>query len=132
MDDRQEQIKDQVSSFTSQIDASQEEMRARVSAIQYKMEVRIKCSQEKMKAMINSIWDELEKTKKHRVEDVLACVDQRTEDLYKELNEKNDETQVDKDVRRYAEREPPGSHNKHKGASSRRASGRDTVSEGPN
>jgi hypothetical protein len=37
----------------------------------------------------------MEETIKHRVEDVLACVDQWTRGFRKELNEKIDETQVD-------------------------------------
>jgi chromosome segregation ATPase len=69
-------------------------MRFRVSAILYKMETMIKCSREETKAVINSIQAELEETVKHRVKDVLGCVDQRTQGL-KELNKKIDEMQVD-------------------------------------
>jgi pyrimidine operon attenuation protein/uracil phosphoribosyltransferase len=58
------------------------------------MEATIKCSQEQMKSAINSIQAELEETMKHWVEDELVCVDQRTQCLYKELNEKINETQV--------------------------------------
>jgi hypothetical protein len=46
----------------------------------------IKCSQEE---------PELEETIKHQVEDVLACVDQRTQNLCKELSEKIDAMQLD-------------------------------------
>jgi hypothetical protein len=56
-------------------------MTARVSAIQYKMEVTIKCSQEEMEAAIHSIPSKLEETIKCRVEDVLAYADRRTQDL---------------------------------------------------
>jgi hypothetical protein len=51
--------------------------------------------QEKMEAAIHSIWSELEETIKHRVEDVLACVDKRMQGLCKELNKKIDEMQLD-------------------------------------
>jgi hypothetical protein len=41
-------MKSRVGSLASQINAIKEDMRARVSAIQYKMEVTIKCSKEEM------------------------------------------------------------------------------------
>jgi predicted nuclease with TOPRIM domain len=41
--------------------------------------------QEKMEATIHSIWPALEETNRHRVEDVLLCVNQKTQGLYKEL-----------------------------------------------
>jgi hypothetical protein len=78
----------------------QEEMVARLEAMmqnnQEKMEARIDekfevlrgtlislmdIHQEKMEATIQSIWSELEEVIKHRVEDVLSCVDQRTQSL---------------------------------------------------
>jgi hypothetical protein len=60
-------------------------MRARISAIRYKMEVTIKCSQQETNAAINSIWAELEEAIKHRVQDVLARVDQRTQGISRYL-----------------------------------------------
>jgi hypothetical protein len=66
-------MKAQVDSLTFQIDVNQEEMRNRVHAIQYKMEVTIKCSQEETAAAINSIRSKLEETIKNWAEDVLAC-----------------------------------------------------------
>jgi 2-hydroxy-3-keto-5-methylthiopentenyl-1-phosphate phosphatase len=51
-----------------------------------------------MKAAVNSIWSDLEDTPKHQVEDVLALVDKRTQDLHEELNKKIDELQVDLQV----------------------------------
>jgi hypothetical protein len=59
-------IQEQMGSLTSCINANQEEMRARVSAIQYNMEVMIKCSQEEMMATVNSMCDEVQETMKHR------------------------------------------------------------------
>jgi hypothetical protein len=81
-------MKSQVASLASRINANQEEMRARVSAIQYKMmEVTVNCSQEETEAAVHSAWPELEETVKHQVEDILACVDQRTQGLCRALNE---------------------------------------------
>jgi hypothetical protein len=54
MDGRQEEMKAQMGSLASRIDANQEDMRAGVSAIQYKMEVAIKRSQEETRATIHS------------------------------------------------------------------------------
>jgi RNase adaptor protein for sRNA GlmZ degradation len=51
--------------------------------------------QEMMEAAIQSIRSKLKETIKHRVEDVLSCVDQKAQGLHKELAEKIDETQVD-------------------------------------
>jgi predicted RNA-binding protein len=68
MDNGQEDVKSDVVSLTSWIDVSREDMRARVSAIHYKMEVTIKCSQEETKAANNSIRAALEKAIKHRVD----------------------------------------------------------------
>jgi hypothetical protein len=48
-----------------------------------------------MEVAIHSIWSELEETIKHRAEDVLSCVDQKTQGPRRELTEKIDETQVD-------------------------------------
>lgn len=94
MDDGQEEMKARMCYLTSWINASQEEMRVRVSAIQYKMEVMIKCCQE-TEATIHSIRSELEEAIKHWVEDVLSCVNQKMQGLRKELTEKIVETQVD-------------------------------------
>jgi hypothetical protein len=83
--DGQEEMKSQVASLASQIDVNQEEMRARISAIQYKMKAMIKCSEEEMEVAIHAhyMWTELEETIKHRGEDVSAYVDQRTQGLCK-------------------------------------------------
>jgi hypothetical protein len=51
--------------------------------------------EEKMEAAVQFIRSELEETIKRRVEDVLSCIDQKTQGLRKELTEKIDETQVD-------------------------------------
>jgi undecaprenyl pyrophosphate synthase len=51
-------------------------------------------SQEETEAAIRSIRSWLEETIKHRAEDVLVCVYQRTQGLCKELNKKIDGTQV--------------------------------------
>jgi hypothetical protein len=88
-------MKAQVGSIASWIDAKEEEMKARVSATQHEMEVTMKCSQEETDDAIYSIQSELEETIKHWLEDILACVDQRTQGLCKELKEKIDEMQVD-------------------------------------
>jgi hypothetical protein len=95
MEDGQVEIKDQVGSLAFRIDANQEEMKARVNAIKYKKEITIKCRQEETEATIQSIRSELQEIITHPVEDVLACVDQRTQDLCKELKEKIYEMQVD-------------------------------------
>jgi hypothetical protein len=47
-----------------------------------------------MKAAMNSMRGELEETMKNLVEDEVVCAYQRTQCVYKELNEKIDETQV--------------------------------------
>jgi hypothetical protein len=65
-------------------ESTQEEMKAKMDIHQVKME-----------AAIHSIRSEFEETMKHWGEVVLACVDQRTQALRKELNVKIDETQVD-------------------------------------
>jgi DNA-binding ferritin-like protein len=44
-----------------------------------------------MEAAIHSIQSELEETIRHRVEDVLSYVDQKRQDLCKELTEKIEE-----------------------------------------
>jgi hypothetical protein len=77
--------------FISQIDIRQ----ARIVSTQEEMEAKIDIPQEKLEAAVHSIWSELEETVKHGVEDDLLCVDQKTWDLRKELNEKIDETQMD-------------------------------------
>jgi hypothetical protein len=58
----------------------------------------MKACQDKIDAAIHSIQSESEETIKHQVEDVLAWVDQRTQDLQKELNKKIYELQVDLQV----------------------------------
>jgi hypothetical protein len=62
---------------------------------QEEMKAEMDIHQEKMEAAIHSIRSELEETTKHRVEDILLCVGQKTQDLCKEFIEKIDETQVD-------------------------------------
>jgi hypothetical protein len=59
------------------------------------MKAKMDIHQAKMEAAIHSIRSELEETIKHQVEDVLSCVDQKTQGLCKELTENIDETQVD-------------------------------------
>jgi hypothetical protein len=61
------------------------------------MKTKMDVHKEKMETAIYSIRSELEETIKHRVED-LWCVDQKTQDLGKELTERNQETHVDLQV----------------------------------
>lgn len=65
-------MKYQVASLASWIHVNQEEMRARVSTVQYRMEAMTKCSQEETEVAIQSIWSELEKTIRHWGEDVMC------------------------------------------------------------
>jgi hypothetical protein len=103
----------------AKIDANQEKMEARINANNEKFDIlrgslvsrlnihpartvstqeetkaKMDIHQEKVEATIHSIRSELEETIKHRVEDVLSCVAQKTQILGKELNENIDETQV--------------------------------------
>jgi hypothetical protein len=55
-------MKYQMASLTSQIHVNREEMRARVSAIQYRMEATTTCSHEETEAAVQSIRSELEET----------------------------------------------------------------------
>jgi hypothetical protein len=55
----------------------------------------MKVRQENMEAAIQSIPSKLDELIKHRVKHVLACVDQRTQNLRKESNKMIDDTQVD-------------------------------------
>jgi hypothetical protein len=64
---------------------------------QEEMKAKMDIHQEKMQATIPSILSKSEETK-HRVEDILSCLDQKTQGLYKELTKKTDETQVDLQV----------------------------------
>jgi hypothetical protein len=50
---------------------------------------------QEMETAIHSIRSKLKETIKHRTEDVLSCVDQKTQGPRKQLTEKIDETQVD-------------------------------------
>jgi hypothetical protein len=58
MYDGREEMKAQVGSLASRIDANQEEMRTRVSAIQYKMEVKIQCNKKETEIAIHSVQSE--------------------------------------------------------------------------
>jgi hypothetical protein len=58
------------------------------------MKAKMDILQEKMEAAIHSNWSELEENIKHWVEDVLLCVNQKTQGLRKEVTEKIDVTQV--------------------------------------
>jgi hypothetical protein len=42
------------------------------------MKGKMEVQQEKMEAAIHSIWSEFEETIKHRMEDVVSCVDGKT------------------------------------------------------
>jgi acyl-ACP thioesterase len=55
-------VKALVSSLAYWINVNQEEIRASVSAIQYKMKAIIKFSQEEPKAAVISFWSKLEET----------------------------------------------------------------------
>jgi hypothetical protein len=59
------------------------------------MESKMDIHQEKMEAAIHSIRSESEKTIKHRVEDVLSSVEQKTQGLSKKRTENIDETQAE-------------------------------------
>jgi hypothetical protein len=87
MDIRMADLKAQIGCLTSHIDVNQEKLGA------YHREM--KARQEKTEAAVHSIRSELLETVIHQVENSLACVNQRTQGLGKELNEKIDETQVD-------------------------------------
>jgi hypothetical protein len=50
---------------------------ARTASTQEKMKAKMDIHQEKMEAAMHSIWSMLEETIKHRVKDVLLCVDQK-------------------------------------------------------
>jgi translation elongation factor EF-G len=76
--------------FVSQMDVHQ----ARTESTQEEMKAKMDIHQEKMEAAVHSIRSELEETVKHWVEDVLSCVNQKTQGFHKELIEKIDETQV--------------------------------------
>jgi hypothetical protein len=68
---------------------------ARTLSNQEDMEAKMDIYQEKIEAAIHFIRSELEETIKHSAEDVLLCVDQKTQGLCKELAEKIEDTQVD-------------------------------------
>jgi type VI protein secretion system component Hcp len=68
---------------------------ARTLSTQEEMKAKMDIHQEKIEAAIHSIRSELEETIKHRLEDVLFCVDQKTPDLGKEVTEKTDGKHVD-------------------------------------
>jgi hypothetical protein len=70
---------------------------ATIDFTQEKIKVKTDIHEEKMEAAIHFIWSEFE-TIKHRVEDVLSCVDQKMKGLRKELTQKTDETQVDSEA----------------------------------
>jgi hypothetical protein len=67
----------------------------RTMSSQEKMKAKMDIHQEKMEATSHSIRPELEETIRDRVEDVLLCVNRKTQSLQKELTEKIDETQMD-------------------------------------
>jgi hypothetical protein len=67
----------------------------RTESTKEEMKAKMSIYQEKMEAAIHSIQSKSEEAMKHRGEDVLACVDQRTQALRKERIEKIDGTQVD-------------------------------------
>jgi hypothetical protein len=62
-----------------------------------------------------------EETIRHQMEDVLSCIDQKTQGPRKELAEKIDKTQVDltgsEIVPQQADEETPGNRNRHTGSS---------------
>jgi hypothetical protein len=68
---------------------------ARTESIQDEMKAKMDIHQKKMEAAKHFTRSELEETIKLRVEDVLSCVDQKTQGLLRELTEKIHETQVD-------------------------------------
>jgi hypothetical protein len=61
--------------------STQEEMKSKTDILQ-----------EKMEAAMHSIRSQLEETIKHRAEDILSCIDQKTQGFRKDLTEKIDET----------------------------------------
>jgi hypothetical protein len=67
---------------------------ARTVSNQEKMQAKMDIHQEKIEAAIYFIWSELEDAIKHRVEEILSCVNQKMQGLCEELTEKIGETQV--------------------------------------
>jgi methyl-accepting chemotaxis protein len=84
---RMADLKAQIGSLTSRIDVNLEKLGA--------CHREMKARQEKIEAAVHSFRSELLETIIHQVENGLACVNQRTQDLSKELIENIDETQVD-------------------------------------
>jgi hypothetical protein len=71
----------------AKIDENNEKFEVPESTIVFQMDMH----QEKMEATLHSIPSEQEETITHRVEDVLSYVDQKTQSVRKELNEKINE-----------------------------------------
>jgi flagellar hook-length control protein FliK len=70
--------------------ASHEQMKIQIGSLASRTDINLKEMAAAIRA--HSIRSELEETMRHRREDVLACVDQRTQGLRKEPNEKNKQT----------------------------------------
>jgi hypothetical protein len=87
-----EGMEDNKEKMAAKIDASQEKTKARTVSTQEEMKDMMDIYQEKMETAIRFIWSKLEKMIKYRVEDVLLCVNQKTQGLHKELTEMFDET----------------------------------------
>jgi hypothetical protein len=72
--------------------ADKREIMAKIDANQHSMEATIRSGQEKTKTAINSIRSELEETIKTRMENAVVYLNQQTQGLRKELDEKIMET----------------------------------------
>jgi Skp family chaperone for outer membrane proteins len=81
------EIKEDTKTNQARADANLREMKEEMKS---KMDIH----QAKKGATIHSIQSESEETIKHRVEDILSCVDQKTQGLHEEFAEKIDETQL--------------------------------------
>jgi hypothetical protein len=100
METNQERIEANQGRMEARIDASSEKSEVLRSTLLFRMNIhqaRTVSTQEEMKAKMDIHQEkmELEVAIKHRLEDVLFCIDQKTPDLRKELREKTDKTQVD-------------------------------------
>jgi hypothetical protein len=82
---------------------------ARTMSTQEDIKAKMDIHQEKMEAAMQSIRSELEETIKYQVEDVLLCVDQKTQGLHKGLRRLKNTGELTG----YKE---PGNQNKPKGA----------------
>jgi hypothetical protein len=118
---------EEMASLVSPIEANQaktdlnlKEKKEEINSGQAEMSSIVSAIAENMGASIHFIQTELEETIRHRMEDVLSCVDEKKQGLRNELAETNGPTDS-KDILRCANKRLPGNHNRHKGALPNRA-----------